>query len=249
MLRTGTKTACAIKGTMRKIKEPKRGGASDAPGKKRAGGVARERREAILRAATRVFFEKGYEAASMSGLIAEAGGSKATIYGYFQSKEKLFEEVIRQQLRELGRLLFDLPEETSNVEAALAEFGGKMVNLILDDTTQALKRICVHEACKFPELACVFFEDGAKMVITRLVDFIQRAHANGDLNAPDSEMAAWQFSVLCQAKYVHPCVILGKGKPTTEQIRTAIAAAVRTFMAAFGPDKESPRKSPRRKSA
>jgi AcrR family transcriptional regulator len=175
----------------------------------------------------------------MDDIIVDAGGSKATIYGYFQSKEKLFKEVIRQQVRGLGRLLFDLPEETSHVEAALTEFGKKMIVLLLDDTTQALKRICVHEADKFPELRCIFYEGGPKMIIDRLGDFIRRAHRNGDLNAPDSEMAAWQFTLLCQAKHVHPCVIMGRGKPTMKQIKTAIDAAVRTFMAAYGCKKKS----------
>lgn len=215
----------------------------------REGRVARERRAAILLAATRVFLEKGYEAASVDDIIAEAGGSKATIYGHFQNKENLFAEVIREEVRSLEKFLFDPPEETCDVEAALAEFGKRLVEMILSSQAQALHRICLHEVFKFPELGRIFYENGAKMVIDRLAGFLRRAHANGELDVPASELAAWQFTLMCQAKYVHPCCYFGRTAPAGADVRRAIDAAVRTFMAAYGRVKKSSRKSPSRVSA
>ena len=51
------------------------------------------KREAILEAASHVFLESGFEGASMAEIAARVGGSKATLYGYFGSKEDLFVEV------------------------------------------------------------------------------------------------------------------------------------------------------------
>jgi AcrR family transcriptional regulator len=48
------------------------------------------KRQAILTAAAEVFREVGFERASMSEIRARIGGSKATLYNYFPSKEKLF---------------------------------------------------------------------------------------------------------------------------------------------------------------
>jgi AcrR family transcriptional regulator len=53
--------------------------------------VPREVREPqMLRVASRVFAESGYEAASMDEIAGRAGISKKMLYGYFGSKEGLF---------------------------------------------------------------------------------------------------------------------------------------------------------------
>ena len=54
------------------------------------------KRQAIIQAAAEVFREVGFERASMSDIRERIGGSKATLYNYFPSKEKLFFEVMHQ---------------------------------------------------------------------------------------------------------------------------------------------------------
>lgn len=49
-----------------------------------------ERRSAIIDAAEQVFFRKGFEAATMDEVAAEAELSKGTLYLYFKSKDELF---------------------------------------------------------------------------------------------------------------------------------------------------------------
>ena len=44
--------------------------------------------------ALRLFLQDGFNGVSMDQLVAEAGGSKATLYRYFPSKEALFEAII-----------------------------------------------------------------------------------------------------------------------------------------------------------
>ena len=67
------------------------------------------RREAIIQAAIAVFNEAGFERASMSEIAARLGGSKATLYGYFASKEDLYvaamQEAIAAQAGEISRIL------------------------------------------------------------------------------------------------------------------------------------------------
>lgn len=50
----------------------------------------KERRSAIVDAAERVFFRKGFEAATMDEVAGEAELSKGTLYLYFKSKDELF---------------------------------------------------------------------------------------------------------------------------------------------------------------
>ena len=53
-----------------------------------------QKRLAILAAAGELFREQGYSGASMAAVSERVGGSKATLYRYFQSKEDLFVTVL-----------------------------------------------------------------------------------------------------------------------------------------------------------
>ena len=59
------------------------------------------KRDAILEAAARVFFESGYAAASMDEIAREAGVSKQTVYSHFGAKEALFGAFIRDNCERL----------------------------------------------------------------------------------------------------------------------------------------------------
>lgn len=53
----------------------------------------------ILEAATRVFALKGYEAARVEDIAQVAQVGKGTVYEYFNSKQHLFEEMLKYSLR------------------------------------------------------------------------------------------------------------------------------------------------------
>ncbi|CAG1012445.1 partial putative HTH-type transcriptional regulator YvdT, partial [Anaerolineales bacterium] len=52
------------------------------------------KRQHILAVAAEAFQEYGFERTSMSEICARVGGSKATLYNYFSSKDELFFEVM-----------------------------------------------------------------------------------------------------------------------------------------------------------
>src|SRR5215470_16808063 len=65
---------------------------------KTAGGrkqQAQARRQAILEAALSVFAARGYEAARLDDVVAQAGVAKGTLYLCFKDKQDLFEELVR----------------------------------------------------------------------------------------------------------------------------------------------------------
>lgn len=64
----------------------------------RAARQRQDRREQVLQCAQRVFSRKGYHAAGVADIIAEAGVARGTFYLYFESKRAIFDEL-------LGRLL------------------------------------------------------------------------------------------------------------------------------------------------
>lgn len=60
-----------------------------------------EKREAILHQAAILFSRDGYDRASMAGLAAEMGVSKALLYHYHASKEALLADIIQNHLEHL----------------------------------------------------------------------------------------------------------------------------------------------------
>ena len=53
------------------------------------------KRAEIVAIAGDLFFKEGYAGTSMSQIAAAVGGSKQTLYNYFQSKEELLFAVVR----------------------------------------------------------------------------------------------------------------------------------------------------------
>jgi AcrR family transcriptional regulator len=54
------------------------------------------RKQQILYAAVRLFYEVGYEGASLRDLASRVGINKATIYHYFESKEEILFHIVKQ---------------------------------------------------------------------------------------------------------------------------------------------------------
>ncbi|MEQ9319043.1 MAG: TetR/AcrR family transcriptional regulator [Polyangiaceae bacterium] len=55
---------------------------------------ASDRRSNYIETALELFIEHGYHGVTMDTVVAAAGGSKATIYRYFDSKEALFSAIV-----------------------------------------------------------------------------------------------------------------------------------------------------------
>lgn len=82
-----------------------------------------ERRLAeILEHATEVFYEKGYEGASMRDLSRSSGMSLAGLYYYFESKEKLLYLIHKNFFTTVAQQLSDRLEEVQEPEARVRAF-------------------------------------------------------------------------------------------------------------------------------
>lgn len=88
------------------------------------------KREQILDAAVTVFSTRGYRATLVDEIAQEAGVAKGTLYLYFQSKEQMYMEALRENIEKLHALTSARMEEASStwdkikaLVAARLEFG------------------------------------------------------------------------------------------------------------------------------
>jgi AcrR family transcriptional regulator len=84
-----------------------------------------QRRRQILEAAERVFIRKGYEPATLKDIVEEADMSRGWIYLYFQTKEEIFEALLRKldedNASELSGQLSGASTLTEALEASLEQ--------------------------------------------------------------------------------------------------------------------------------
>jgi AcrR family transcriptional regulator len=81
-------------------------------------------RERIIKAAERLFAERGYDGTSVRAIVAKAHVNQAAINYHFDGKDGLYREVLRMAFRALIERQLDHAEELGAIsrEAALAEF-------------------------------------------------------------------------------------------------------------------------------
>ena len=77
-----------------------------------------ERVAVLLEAAARVFSEKGYDAATMTEIAAEANSSIGSLYQFFPTKPLLAEALHIERLEGLKRVLAGIGEEAQGLTAA-----------------------------------------------------------------------------------------------------------------------------------
>jgi AcrR family transcriptional regulator len=194
-----------------------------------------EKRQAIMTAASAVFQEHGYERASMNEVARRAGGSKATLYNYFPSKEALFEAVVRaystHYLTEASAELLQSESAALSLESKLQRFGKGMLSVLMTDS-QALQlyRVVVGEA-GHSDIGALFHESGVRESMEILASLMKKHMEQGELAENCPMLRARQFSSLLRAEVDE--LMLKKEMDTYSEARIAemVTAAVDLFLA------------------
>ena len=192
------------------------------------------RREAIIDVASDVFLEEGYTAASMSAIAARLGGSKATLYNYFDSKEALFRAYVQRHCAWQQEEMFGLLTDDADIRDALTGVGQNFLTSVLSEFSMRNFRLIVAEAERSPEVGRAFYEAGPLTGMARLADLLERAARKDELRLTDPLAAAHQFIGLCQNRMLKARLCNVVPEPSASEVERDVAAAVETFMAAFG---------------
>lgn len=196
--------------------------------------LTQARREGIVAAAAEVFQEIGYERASMDEVARRAGGSKATLYKYFSSKEELFETVVRNYsarfITEAANGL-TLPENQHlSLEQKLTRFGEEMLRAVTCDN-QALQiyRVVLGEA-GHSDIGQLFLESGIRQSMEALAQEMNAAMERGELAQADPMLRAMQFSTLIKAETEVLFFLRKMPAFSQERVSEMVTSGVRLFL-------------------
>lgn len=129
----------------------------------------------IVAAALQLFADRGFAATRLEDVATVAGVSKGTVYLYFESKEQLFEAVVREAIA----------PNIDRVEALVDAFEGPTPELlrmlfgfiggVLDTPLTGVMKLLVAESGNFPQLARLY----ADLVLRRVFGLIRRILERG----------------------------------------------------------------------
>ncbi len=192
-----------------------------------------DRRSRYLDEALRLFIRHGYNGVSMDRVVEAAGGSKATLYRYFDSKEALFSAIVDDLQTTLAATApppdyVDLP-----LEDGLRLLARATADAALSERAVVLLRLASGEFARFPELARLLFEQAPAKSYARFAAFLVAKRERGEVRFEDPQVVAEQF-LAGIVGHLQLRMLLGVGTPSEDDIQRRIDAAVAMFQRTYG---------------
>ena len=191
------------------------------------------KRQAILKAAAEVFREVGFERASMSEIRERIGGSKATLYNYFPSKERLFFEVMHQAKEvELEAITGELDADADDLKRELVHFGQRFMTVAYSADAISVRHLTIAES-RHSDIGRLSFEQAIVPIEKRVAEFLKKGMKRGALRTADPKVAAMHLLSLLESELLQRVLlgVIDTVKPET--LSGAVRRAVDVFLSGY----------------
>src|SRR4051812_13119387 len=189
-------------------------------------------RRQILDGARKVFLDLGFDGASMGEIARAAGVSKGTLYVYFTDKSGLFEAIVEQEKLEQGKAVFNLDPARDGL-TTLNEFGRGYIQLLCRRGGGSAIHTVMAMAERMPDVGRRFYEAVLAHSIRQVAAYLNARVVAKELVIEDTELAAAQFMMSCQATLFQPFIFQAKPTPTSAEIDKVVDSAVAMFLATY----------------
>jgi AcrR family transcriptional regulator len=158
----------------------------------------------IVAAALQLFSDRGFAATRLDDVATVAGVSKGTVYLYFESKEQLFEAVVREAVT----------PNIARAEALVDAFEGPTPDLlralfgflaeVLETPITGVMKLIVSESGNFPQLARMYAYLVLRRAFALMRRILERGVTRGEFRPLDVEATV--------PLVISPIVLLGVWK-------------------------------------
>ncbi|MCB0219646.1 MAG: TetR/AcrR family transcriptional regulator [Chrysiogenetes bacterium] len=150
-----------------------------------------ERRDELLRAAMKVFAEKGYQQTSVADILEGAGVARGTFYRYFDSKKDCFSQALDKFIARIRGPIRELDMSRPLAEPELIELYRRVAGLMVSDPLdREFSRVVLAEASgserEFRRKLLKFYEEVTEMT----AGFLRAAMESGRARKLDPETTA-----------------------------------------------------------
>ena len=185
-----------------------------------------------MEVALEVFREQGFEAASMSQIAARVGGSKATLYNYFSSKEELLLEAMLSGAKKYADEVLALLDVSNDLPTQLQHFVSSLLKVIHSAETIEILRVAISVGGT-SDIGHRFYMLGTKDVWQQIAQLLQKEIDARKLRDGDADTMAMHLRCLCEADLIRN--LMGASDLLTEaEAQTRAACTVKVFLRAYG---------------
>jgi len=203
-----------------------------------------EKRREIVDVASELFEEHGFERTSMSMISERLGGSKATLYGYFKSKEQLLAAVLLYDVTDQADRLMNEFLSSDDLRDGLIKLGVAYMTRRLSSVPIANVRMVANQPAD-STLGKEFFERVLEPAWQRLARRFELMMDQGLLKRADPWVAAMHWKGLNEWDMFEKRLLGAIRGPDLVEINRASTLAADAFLQLYGPGK--PKKKARAK--
>jgi AcrR family transcriptional regulator len=205
-----------------------------------------EKRDEIVRIAAELFERHGYDRCSMAALSERLGGSKATLYGYFPSKQDLLRAVIQCEIAsEFDRVLHEF-HEGSDLRAGLIELGMAYHNKRLSSLPVANIRSIVNQP-PGSTMGKEFYETTIRPAFQGLAKQLEVLMEEGRLKRADPWVVLMHWKGLNDWDLFERRLIGAISGPEDVDIKKIVTLAADAFLKLYGVEGASPKKAKKKR--
>ena len=198
-----------------------------------------DKRAQIVEIAAQLFEELGYDRTSMSMISQRVGGSKATLYGYFKSKEELLLATIDYDISEnTERLMGSLLAAKTPREGLIALGKGYMERRLAPRPISNVRIVATQ-----PEetgIGQIFYDNILKPAWQRLADRFEMMMDDGVLRRAEPWLVAMHWKGLVESDLFDRRILGAIREPDPKEIERVAVAAADVFLQAYGTNRLAP---------
>nr|WP_315518832.1 TetR/AcrR family transcriptional regulator [uncultured Campylobacter sp.] len=194
----------------------------------------KKRYELIVKTALDLFLKNGYEKTSLSDIVAISGGSLASIYTFFESKEGLFQAIIEQ---EMDNMIKEIDEKidlkiSHSLEEFLTKFATIVFSIICTKKNISLGRIMMSESPKNGGmLGRVFLDQILNKIDLVLINFFERDEIKAKLDRKfPAEFIAKSFIQNVIGIYYYSLMLNEEPKLSKKECEEHVALCAELFL-------------------
>lgn len=192
-----------------------------------------QKRNKIIEVATKLFLEQGYKATSLDQIVGICGGSKQTLYRYFDNKEGLFIAVLDHNVKNHFEFVSHLSEQPNrSLSDILEDFAVQYLTKICTNPLLGLNRIIASDFNQHSDIPQQYWQNSPTQVHQQLIDFLENAPVCQTLAIEDTPLACGQLLALIKLDYLQLALIgfaLPKAEPLRQHARQAVSAFLKLY--------------------
>ncbi|MCX5839904.1 MAG: TetR/AcrR family transcriptional regulator [Deltaproteobacteria bacterium] len=192
-----------------------------------------QRRSAILNAARKLFFEKGFRHVTVENIARKAELSKGSIYIYFRSKEEIYTQILLNDIDKFNKKSSLIFQNGKSAAELVMDFAFIYVDFFLNDRElfRIMMTFMLHtEDMNLAETVNQHIievtNNTVKIIETILQQGIEKGEFPSDINLRLSRNAMW--GLLNGIISLH--LFTGKEANKEERIRSAVKASLDIFI-------------------